>query len=543
MAYGHLLLVLHCHLPYVRHPEHDEFLEEDWFFEAVAETYLPLLLALERLEADGVPFPLALSVSPTLCEMLSNDLLGRRLERYLDRHVELAEVEVRRTQGTPFAEPAAMYRGHYGTVREAYRARYGGDLLGAFRRLHGAGRLELLGSAATHALLPLTGSDAACRAQVEMGLRSFRRHFGFRPDGFWLPECAYGPGVSELLSEFGVRFTFLDTHGVLLADPAPECGVFAPLATAAGPLAFGRDVESGRQVWSADEGYPGDAAYREFHRDLGYEAPLDCLGPCRPRDGVRRPIGFKYYRVTGDCPLEAKEPYDPGRAAARVAEHAAHFVAARAAQARRVARAIGRPPVIVAPYDAELFGHWWFEGVQFLESVARLVAPRSDLAFTLPSRFLNDGAADGRPWPGGEPATSSWGNGGCFDPWLNGSNDWVWTALRRAEVAMRAAAGNGLAAAGSGGGDGPVRRALDQCARQVMLAQASDWPFLIYTGTARQYASWRVRSLLERFDDLMRATRRGGLSEHVLARYEWLDDPFPDMDYRLLAGKSGRRLD
>ena len=537
MIQGRLLLVLHCHLPYVRHPEHRDFFEEDWLYEAVAETYVPLLLALERLEADGVPFPLALSLSPTLCEMLSNELLSRRLESYLDRHVELAEREARRTRSTAFADAADMYRRHYGAVREAYGGRYGRDLLGAFRRLHEAGRLELLGSAATHALLPLLASEQSREAQVEIGLRSFRRHFGFRPAGFWLPECAYGPGVSVLLAESGVRFFFVDTHGLLMADPAPEHGVFAPMATAAGPLAFGRDVESGRQVWSADEGYPGDPAYREFHRDLGYEAPLDWLSPCRPADGVRRPVGLKYHSVTGDCPLEAKAPYDPRRAAARAAEHAAHFVTSRVAQVRRVGRAIGRPPVIVAPYDAELFGHWWFEGVQFMEAVARQAASGPELAFTAPSRYLDNGFDAGAGgWPRGEPATSSWGDGGYFDPWLNGANDWVCTALNEAEATMRATA------AAWDHADGLVRRALNQCARQLLLAQASDWPFLMYTGTARQYASTRVRSLLGRFDDLLGRIRQGGLSEHVVAEYEWLDDPFPDMDYRLLTeGRGGAR--
>jgi len=531
MAQGHLLLVLHCHLPYVRHPEHEEFLEEDWLYEAVAETYVPLLLALERLEADGVPFRPAVSVSPTLCEMLSNELLGRRLERYLDRHVELAEREVHRTRGTPFAEAAAMYRRRYRTVRQAYLERYGRDLLGAFGRLHAAGRLELIGSAATHALLPLLATEQARRAQVEIGLRSFRKHFGFRPAGFWLPECAYGPGTAELLAAFGVRFFFVDTHGVLLADPAPELGVFAPLATPAGPVAFGRDVESGRQVWSARDGYPGDPAYREFHRDLGHDAPLDYVRPYLGASGVRRHLGLKYHRVTGaERPLEAKEPYRPDQAAARAARHAADFVADRAAQARRVGQVIGQPPVIVAPYDAELFGHWWFEGVQFIEAVARTAALRPELAFDTPSRYLDNGAAGAAgKRQHGEPAASSWGDGGYFDPWLNASNDWLYPALHDAETAMSAQAAGNVRAGGL------LRRALNQCARQLLLAQSSDWPFLIYTGTARQYASGRVRSLLGRFDELMRGVRQGGLSEPVVAQCEWLDDPFPEMDYRWLA--------
>ena len=405
MTQANLLLILHCHLPYVRHPEHDDFLEEDWFFEAVAETYVPLLLALERLEEDAVPFPLALSVSPTLCEMLANPLLQRRLARYLDRHVDLAEAEVRRTRATPFADAARMYARHYRTVRDACATRYGGDILQAFARLHRAGRLELIASAATHALLPLLASPQARRAQVEVGLQCFRRHFGVRPRGFWLPECAFDPAVPRLLAEFGLGCFFLDTHGILLADPAPPAGVFAPLATPDGPLAFGRDVETGRQVWSAQEGYPGDPVYREFHRDLGYDADPERLAPCLPADGARRPVGLKYHRVTGACPLGDKRPYEPAAAVARARQHAAHFVARRTEQARRIARALGpalgRAPVIVAPYDAELFGHWWFEGVHFLETVARLAASQSVWRFATPGELLDNGRAGGPGGPAG----------------------------------------------------------------------------------------------------------------------------------------------
>ena len=535
MAKGYLLMVLHCHLPYVRHPEHEDFLEEDWLCEAVAEAYVPLLETLGRLEADAVPFRLTLSISPTLCEMLANKLLRSRLVRYLDRRVELADREVARTRGTPFAEAAELHRRHYRAVRCAYLERYGGDLIGAFAALRRRGRVELIASAATHALLPLLPTEVARRAQVEAGLRCFERHFGFRPDGFWLPECAYAPGLAELLATCGLRFFFLDTHGVLLAEPRPAMGVFAPLATPAGPHAFGRDVESGKQVWSAQEGYPGDAAYREFHRDLGHDAPLDYLRLGLQQDGVRRASGFKYHRVTGECPLEQKEPYRPREAAARAREHAAHFVAARVEQVGRVAAAIARPPIIVASYDAELFGHWWFEGPLFLEHVARAAARTDELGCTTPGRCLErarrEGGGDGRP---AEPATSSWGRGGYFDVWVNDSNDWIYPALHASQLAMERAAARHPHA------EGLVRRALNQCARQLMLAQGSDWPFLMYAGTARRYASFRVRSLLERFDALMSQLQRGRPSEPLVAEHEWLDDPFPWLDYRLFAPGGGR---
>jgi 1,4-alpha-glucan branching enzyme len=525
MSRGHLLLVLHCHLPYVRHPEHEDFLEEDWFFEAVAETYVPLLQTLEGLYRDGVPFRVTLSFSPTLCEMLENALLQERCVRYLERRVELAAKEVVGKASTPFAEAARMYRRHYETVHETFAGRCGRRLLPAFARLAADGDVELLGSAATHALLPLMGTPEARRAQVALGLRSFARHFGGRPQGFWLPECAYGPGLDALLGRFGIRYFFLDTHGVLLAEPRPPHGVFAPLETPAGTYAFGRDFESSRQVWSAREGYPGDPAYREFHRDLGFDAGLEYLRPYLPADGVRRPLGFKYHRVTGDAPLGRKEPYGPAAAAERAKAHAAHFVSQRAAQAAAVAQATGLDPVIVCPYDAELFGHWWWEGPQFLAEVFRLVAGRDDLEWVTGSECLDNVTAGARQQ--GRPAQSTWGNGGYFDVWVNPASDWMYPMLLTAEASMVQSATLMPRA------DGLLRRALNQCARSLMLAEASDWPFLISTDSAAQYARRRFTDLLGRFSDLMAQVRAGRVDESLLERCEFLDDAFPEADYTL----------
>jgi 1,4-alpha-glucan branching enzyme len=530
MAGCQLLLVLHCHLPYVRHPEHDDFLEEDWFYEAVCETYVPLLHVLEGLLADGVPCRVALSFSPTLICMLRNPLLGRRLERYLDRRIGLGEREVERTRGTPCADAARMYLERYRDVRATWAGRGTGGLLGAFAGLAGRGAVELIASAATHALLPLITAPECRYAQVELGLRSFEDAFGRRPAGFWLPECAWSPEADALISQAGARYYFLDTHGVLLATPRPPYGVFAPLRTPSGAFAFGRDVESSHQVWSADEGYPGDFEYREFHRDLGFDAELAYVRPYLPPGDVRRPLGFKYHRITGEVPLHEKQPYRPALAAQRAREHAAHFVAQRLDQADRIVAAIGRMPVLVCPYDAELFGHWWFEGPQFLDAVFRESARRPQVRWVSPTGCLARGEYGPQE---GEPASSTWGDGGYFDVWVNDHNDWVYPDLARAERRMVSAARRHPAAAGL------LLRALNQAGRELLLAQSSDWPFLMYTGTAREYAVSRFRSHVARFRDLMAQIEAGRVAEDLVARLEWLDDPFPAMDYRLFAGRPG----
>ncbi len=525
MAKGYLIPVLHCHLPYVRHPEHDDFLEEDWFYEAVAETYVPLLLMLKRLQAEGSRFRLTLSISPTLCEMMCNELLRARCVRYLERHVELAQKEVARTRGTPFARAAEMYLERYRCVHSAYVGRYERDIVGPFRELARSGHIELIGSAATHALLPLLGEEQGKAAQVRVGLGSFRKHFGRAPEGFWLPECAYESGLEALLAQNGIRYFFVDTHGVLLAEPQPPFGVFAPLRTPAGPYAFGRDVESSRQVWSADEGYPGDPLYREFYRDLGHDAQLDYLRPYLHADGVRRNLGLKYHRITGNVPLDRKEPYDPAAAHRRAVQHADAFVRERAAQAARVRRATGAVPVIVCPYDAELFGHWWFEGIWFLERVLRQVDRTRDLECVTPGEWLSEYLPEGHARQSGQPAFSSWGYRGYLDVWVNGSNDWMYPRLHAAESAMIRASAHFAST------DGLVRRALNQCARQLLLAQASDWAFLVSTGTASHYARRRFNQLMDRFDVLLAQAEGGAVQPDVLRQYESLDDAFPELDH------------
>jgi len=498
-----LVIVLHCHLPWVCHPEHGDFLEEDWLHEAVAETYVPLLLMLDRLADEDVPCALTVSVSPTLCEMLRSDLLRARTLRYLERHVELARSEVARCAGTEFADAARMYAVRYERVLRAYVDRYEGDLVAAFGAAAARGQIALLGSAATHALLPLIASDACRSAQVTVGLANFAKHFGYAPDGFWLPECAWRPDLDAVLAAQGIRYTFADTHGVLLAAPRPPLGVFEPLTTPAGLAVFGRDVESSHQVWSAAEGYPGDAVYREFHRDLGHDGDAAYLRPWLPPDGARRPLGIKYHRVTDrNAPGVPKQPYDPARAAARVAEHANHFVQSRVDQVRRITAATGHAPVICAPYDAELFGHWWFEGVEFLEGVICRVAEEPTLRLASARDCIRV-----EPLQTGMAAESTWGDGGYYDVWLNDATDWMYPMLYEAEQRLTTAmlAGDMTAAA-----------------RHLMLAQAGDWPFLIRTGSARDYAEGRFRHHMLQF--------ARAVSGEVPASSP--HDPFPELNGR-----------
>ncbi|MBK9170268.1 MAG: DUF1957 domain-containing protein [Bryobacterales bacterium] len=508
MPGSRLALVLHAHLPYVRHPEHDEFLEEYWFYEAAMECYLPLLDVLQRLTAERVPFGLTLNLSPTLLAMMRDPLLTQRLDRRFGNLLELCEKEIRR-HGAPATEVrlARFYRARLRRLRAAWEA-CGRDLGKGFEAIAANGGLELIGCAATHGFLPfLAVEPAAARAQVAVGISEFRRHFGHGPKGIWLPESAYYPGVEALLREQGVGYFLVESHGLLHADPPPP-GTGLPLRTHAGLVAFGRDEASAQQVWSGETGYPGDPWYREFYRDIAFEREARYIRPHLPA-GLACSTGLKYWRVTsrGTAP---KRYYGRAKAMERAGVHAEDFVSRCAASAG---------PVIVAPYDAELFGHWWFEGPDWLEELLRRAAGRIRTA-TL-SECLDVARSTCH-----RLAFSSWGDKGYGDVWLNPETDWIYPKLHRMARSM-------TEMARIRNPDPLIRRALNQAARELLLAQASDWPFLIRRGGAPHYAAMRVNLHESNFERLAAMIRTGRVQPRILRRLEGRFCPFPEIDYRV----------
>jgi 1,4-alpha-glucan branching enzyme len=522
---GYVSLHLHAHLPFVRHPEHPEFLEEDWLYEAITETYLPLLRVFDRLAEDEVPFRISLTMSPPLVAMLRDDLLVGRYARRMEQLCELADKEVRRTRNDPtFHGLALHYQQEFRELRGLFEDRYRRDLVGAFRRLEDAGRLELLTCGATHGFLPLMQMyPEAARAQVAVAVAHHRRHFGRNPAGIWLPECGYYPGVDELLAEQGIRYFFTDTHGIADARPRPRFGAYAPIFTPSGAAAFGRDAESSQQVWSAEHGYPGDPEYREFYRDVGWDLDWEYVRPYIQPDGNRKNVGIKYFRITGKG--GHKEPYDPWRARERAAAHAGNFMFNRERQIENLAARMGDvPPIVVSPYDAELYGHWWYEGPQFIDFLVRKVAyDQKVFRLATPGDYL-------REFPEQQvstPPLCSWGAGGYAGVWLDGSNDWIYRHLHRAAERMIALARDYPEP------DAATRRALNQAARELLLAQSSDWAFIMKTGTMVDYAIRRTREHVLRFTRIHDQIRSGALDAHWLAQVESRDNLFPEIDYRV----------
>lgn len=526
MVCGYLSFILHAHLPYVRHPEQEEALEERWLFEAITESYLPLLTAFERLADEGIRFHLTLSLSPTLLTMLQDPLLLERYALHLEKLIALAEKEVRQTRGhADFNRLARLYRRWFRQTLYDFEERYQRRLVPAFARLQQEGFLEIITCAATHGFLPLLQPEpAAVYAQLRVAADYYQHCFGLAPKGIWLPECAYYPGLEKALKEVGFGYFFVETEGLLHASRPPRYGHLAPVACPNGVAAFGRDPSLSRQVWSAEEGYPGDPEYREFYRDVGFERELSYLRPYLPGGEIRVDTGIKYYRVTGNT--ERKTPYQPAKARARVASHADHFYRHCLQQVERHGKTMDRPPHLVAPYDAELFGHWWFEGPQWLESLLRRMAStKGSLELITPSQYL----AQHPVLQTATPNLSSWGDRGYNDFWLNQNTDWVYPLLHRAARRMRE-----LALVYCQEPQGTLAdRALRQAARSLLLAQASDWPFIIQNGTTVDYATRRLQEHLSRFHYLETALEKGSFDERRLQALETLDNIFPDLDYRI----------
>lgn len=536
MPVGYFSLILHAHLPFVRHPEYPEFLEEDWLYEAITEVYLPLVYIFQNLHDAGMKPRLAMNVSPPLCEMLADPLLQERYTAHIENLLELAKKELHRvqTEAPDFEAVARMYVDNLSASLDLWNNRYRRNLINAFRELQDEGVIEIITCCATHGFLPLISTYESKRAQIQLAVTNYKKHFGRQPRGIWLAECAYEPGVEDLLKEAGIEYFISDTHALLYGDPRPRYGVHAPVVCPNGVAVFARDVETSQQVWSAEVGYPGNDLYREFYRDIGFDAPYDYLKPHLHADGNRRHLGLKYHRITGkDVPQMKKGPYIPSLAREKAAENAGHFIGERIKQAYLLRETFdGHAPLVISPYDAELYGHWWFEGPQFIDFFfKKLHYDQSEIQAITPGDFLDSRTPIQRQ----QPTASSWGEAGYFKVWINEGNSWMYPYQHDAERRMtefaNASPNAGLLRA----------RILNQLARELLLAQSSDWAFQIYQGTTVEYSSRRFQSHIHRFNLLAEMLPADPLAEPELTEHqqalfdeiEARDTIFQELDYRV----------
>ena len=515
------VFTLHSHLPYVLN--HGRWPHgSDWICEAAVDTYLPLLEGFRRLDAEQTPAPVTIGFTPVLANQLASPVFVREMEAFFTQRLTACTDAPASLAGTGEAHllPLVQYwRERLLRLRRLFHE-VDGDLVGAFRALQDAGRLEIIGSAATHGFLPLLARDESIRFQLGVGTAEHRRLFGRAPAGCWLPECAYRPrgpwapwptaprsgvrrGIEEHLTDAGFRFFFVDAHLAsagrplgLSGDPAAldpevhlpaggsstEPGKRSPYQAyrvaqgrGAGDVsAYVRDPRASMQVWSRFEGYPGDGVYLEFHK-------------------MRWPGGLKLWRVSGPAvDLGAKEPYDPALAQDRARGHAHHFAGLLGGIAAGEAQRRGG--VIVAPFDTELFGHWWFEGPDFLADVYRALQGRPEVRPSTGSQHLaRHPSRTAIRMPAG-----SWGANGDFSMWLSDRTAWTWERLWPLEERFWDAAPAALASE-------ETRPILAQAARELLLAQSSDWQFIISTGAAADYGERRFREHCSDTEELVNA--------------------------------------
>lgn len=508
-----LVLVLHGHIPSVL--GHGTWPHgANWLFEAAAESYLPFLRAMERLRAERIPVKATVGLTPVLAEQLQDERFKTGFRWYLRQRARAAreDVEVMVRGSEDGAELAERWRSFYAELREDFESRPSLDLVASFRDLADAGLIEPIASAATHGFLPLLPSDRALARQLDLGLAAHARHFGRPARGLWLPECAYRPagrwtspadgrteirvGLEDFLADRGVEYFFVETHLVAAgAGPAEYGGssvgcdagespyrvhsISASSGRKVGVLA--RDPLSSRQVWSGKVGYPGDPRYLEFHKK-------------------RHPSGHRYWRVTdARADLGEKLPYEPAAVPEALADHATHFLSLLTG----IQPTGGADPVVTAMFDLELFGHWWFEGVGFLEQVFRRLARSRAVALT-----ASEAVAACPPKGTIQMPAGTWGRGGDFQVWWNDRTVPFWRQVseveRRLEELEARGSRNGVPAA-----------LLGALERQALLLQSSDWPFLIDNEVSRDYAEARIRAHRESFEALAAMVETGRIDEPV----------------------------
>ena len=524
MTKGKVAFILHAHLPFVRHPEHDYFLEERWLFEAISETYIPLINTFESLLQEGVDFRVTMSMTPPLLSMLTDSLLQSRYINYVQRLIQLTEKEIDRTLAQPeLNHLALMYNQKYTSDLYIFKDKYHCNLVSAFKNLQDTGKLEIIASAATHGFLPLLDlSPQSLRAQISIGVTTYEKHFDRKPRGIWLPECGYTPQIEAFLKENGIEYFITEAHGVLFANPKPIFGTYSPIVTPNGLVVFGRDMESSKQVWSANEGYPGDFDYREFYRDIGYELDYDYIKDYISSDGQRIHTGIKYNRITGKT--EEKETYNPAWAKSKADIHAGNFMFNRERQIEFLDEKMDRTPIIVCPYDAELFGHWWYEGPYWLYSLFKKIHfDQKIFELTTLSEYMDENPI----MQVSNPCASTWGLKGYNEVWLNTSNDWIYRYLHKSSEMMVELAKDNILT------EGLKKDALNQAARELLLAQSSDWAFIMKTGTMVQYAEKRTKDHIGRFTKLYHDIKDNNIDEGWLRDIQGKDNIFPEIDYSI----------
>lgn len=566
-----ITFILHTHIPWVlRHGVWPH--GSDWLCEAVAECYLPLISVCQRLLDDGIRPGITLDISPVLLEQLADPEFPKLFEAYCANHIALAEGDIEQFErdgaAAQLRATAKRWAVWYADRMSDFQ-RCGASIIGALRQLQDDGAISLMTCGATHGYLPLLAEDASVDLQVSLAKAVHQRHFGKAPKGIWLPECAYRPrypwrtllpvapyaiarsrkGVEDVLAAHDLSAfvvdegTFRGAHALAMRrndgvrlqpsqadtvtrDMLDERSTFDVFLagnseTHATVPVLARNISIAMQVWSGESGYPGHPDYLDFHKKF-YRSSL------------------RYWRVTdAKADMALKHEYIPEWAEQRALEHAQHYVdALRIALNHRRAQT-GRSAVICLPFDTELFGHWWFEGPMFLEHVLRGIDSTPELT----TATVEEAVATMAPTAVIGLPESSWGRNGTHEVWMHPTTQWMWEKEYSLEYRVRML----FEKRGTATVSAEQWRPMQAMMKQLLLAQSSDWPFLVSTGSAVDYASTRFHNHASdtlAMADIVEKAALGALSEEdkkAIDTVERRDPLFPEILDVLGVRPSGER--
>ena len=559
---GSFVLVLHSHLPWVlNHGIWPHGMS--WVNEAAAETYIPLLQELYKLLDDGYHPKLTIGITPVLCEMLRHPTFIDGFLGYLDERITGALHDYDNFTENKYEDGriklAKWWEEFYERVRDDFLHKFNRDVVGGFKKLQDDGLLDIITCGATHGYAPLLSKDTSINAQFKTAVDNYEMHFGRKPTGAWLPECAYRPGyrwrnpitdeeydrpgVEYFLAKNGLKYFFVDTalllggksQGVYAArfpllkelwkqfadqyEEIPtsfeksqyEAYLVSTDPSTKSPVAFfTRDEKTGIVVWSGEHGYPGCAEYLDFHKK-------------------HWPSGNKYWKVThAKLDLGAKMLYWPDDIPRKLDENAGHYVQLIKDILRDYRDKFGNNGIVVAPYDCELFGHWWFEGNWWLARVLKWVEDDPAIELTNTRLFVEENP----PNKVVSIVEGSWGQASSHWVWLNEWTSWTWEKIYECEAKSEE-----IMAKYKDSPDEHLIKILKQVARELLLLESSDWQFLMTTWSARDYAENRIALHYENFNRLYDMASKYGSGQHVdegewhfLGTLEANDGIFKDID-------------
>ncbi|MCL2231030.1 MAG: DUF1957 domain-containing protein [Treponema sp.] len=519
--------VLEAHLPYVKEFRKDDEItqagEEGRLFEYISETLLPLLEALHRLETDHVYFRLGLAVSPILQHMLNDENLQKKYLVYVDKQIEFGRQEIERTSGD--SELNKLAQNYYNQIvdrRIAYTEKYEKNILKAFDFFRRKGKLEILASCATHAFLPfISHNPESLQAQMETPVSAYRRNFG-SPQGFWLPDLGWTCALEQYLKDYNYTYTIVDSHGLLLGKPTPKNGCFYPVKTPNGTFVLARDFYCAREM----EKIAFDELFRNNNRDVGYELPPEIVSSFLSPEGERRRTGYKYWSRAENG---QNKPYNPQAACDKIAGHTRTFLENAISRLEEASKHMKEVPISLYSQTCDFFGRFWHEGAQFIEELFRMASAYRDIKFVCPSEFIYKQNLSS--FQVVAPEFSSNGAGGYAETWLDVSNDWIYRHLYRAmermtELAERFPDDSGL-----------KERALNQAAREILLAQSSDWPNQLFRQDSTEYARNQAESALRNFTTIYESLGSNYISTEWLTTLERKHNIFPGINYRVFRRK------